>query len=188
MVKPYLYDNPVLNALDPTNAGHLCERDRGVSAHHERRRRDDRGRLPGHAGIRVGDCGGWGAGFCCDNRQRLDRPRHGRPGDRARGHSRSHAGLITPAAGGVQRDHGDLVERLLLRRAGSGDAALPGRLPLERGQMAKQWQQIVTMLAAAEVKRRIVACRETNERCTICSSTWPAGDRDRALPAQPARS
>jgi hypothetical protein len=30
--------------------------------------------------------------------------------------------------------------------------------------MAKRWQQIVTMLAAAEVKRRIVACRETNER------------------------
>lgn len=36
--------------------------------------------------------------------------------------------------------------------------------PLQNGQMARQWQSIVAKLAAAELKRRICACRDVNER------------------------
>lgn len=36
--------------------------------------------------------------------------------------------------------------------------------PLEDGQMARQWQSVVVKLASAELKRRICACRDTNER------------------------
>lgn len=36
--------------------------------------------------------------------------------------------------------------------------------PLENGQMARKFQQVVSRLAAAELKRRICACRETNEK------------------------
>lgn len=37
-------------------------------------------------------------------------------------------------------------------------------VPLEGGQMASKWRTIVTKLAAAELKRRICACRDANER------------------------
>jgi hypothetical protein len=36
--------------------------------------------------------------------------------------------------------------------------------PLQNGQMDRKWQSVVTKLAAAEMKRRICACRESNER------------------------
>ena len=36
--------------------------------------------------------------------------------------------------------------------------------PLEHGQMAARWRSVVTKLAAAELKRRICACRDANER------------------------
>lgn len=37
-------------------------------------------------------------------------------------------------------------------------------VPLDGNRMSAKWQSIVTKLAAAELKRRIVACREANER------------------------
>lgn len=37
-------------------------------------------------------------------------------------------------------------------------------VPLENGRMPALWQSIVTKLAAAELKRRICACRDANER------------------------
>lgn len=37
-------------------------------------------------------------------------------------------------------------------------------VPLEGNQMASKWRSIVTKLAAAELKRRICACRDANER------------------------
>lgn len=36
--------------------------------------------------------------------------------------------------------------------------------PLDAGQMAARWRSVVTKLAAAELKRRICACRDANER------------------------
>jgi hypothetical protein len=76
-------------------------------------------------------------------------------------------GLITPAAAVYNAATG------LWSSAGACDCyAEPDRVilrylagyPLERGVMAKVWQQVVTMFAAAELKRRICACRDVNER------------------------
>lgn len=166
VVKPILYESPVLNALTPagttnfvtsldvyqrtTNGDGLTVNDCQATLQYE-----------------SSDCGGWGAGFCMGPAAGITDPGTfaevvARAGIRDR-----TLGLITPAAAVFNAStmawsamsacncYAD-PDRVVLRY-------LAG-YPLERGQMAKQWQQVVTMLAAAEVKRRLVACRETNER------------------------
>jgi len=77
-------------------------------------------------------------------------------------------GLITPAAAVYNASTG-----LWSSATGClGCYAEPDRVklrylagyPLENVVMAKVWQQVVTMFAAAELKRRICACRDVNER------------------------
>lgn len=164
LVKPYLYDNPVLNALNPLTLAATF-----VSAI-EVYRRTTNGNGVTTATCQAlleyetSDCGGWGAGFCCDNLNGSTDP--GTTGQViARAGIRDQAlGLITPAQAAYNATTGlwssgcCYVEpdRVILRYLAGW--------PLERGQMAKQWQQVVTMFAAAELKRRICACRDVNER------------------------
>ena len=58
--------------------------------------------------------------------------------------------------------------------------------PLEQGQMARFWRDVVIKLAAAELKRRICACRETNERLHDLQQdlTLQATETERYSPAQ----
>jgi hypothetical protein len=163
VVRPILYEAPVLNALNPTNAANF------VTSLDVYQRTTNGGGLTvddcqALLEYETADCGGWGAGFCCD-------PLNGStdPGTVGRVVARSGIrdrtlGLLTPAQAAYNANTGVWSsgccyaepDRVILRY-------LAG-YPLDRGQMAKKWQQVVTMLAAAEVKRRIVACRETNER------------------------
>jgi hypothetical protein len=80
----------------------------------------------------------------------------------------SRLGLVTPGAAAYNPDTGTWSSSWCC----SGIYCDPDRVklrylagvPLINGVMSSQWQSIVTKLAAAELKRRICACRETNER------------------------
>lgn len=163
MVKPYLYDNPTLNALNPTNFTNFVSAIEVYS------------RTTNGAGLTLqdcqavlqyetSDCGGWGAGWCCDSLNGSTDP--GTVGEViARSGIRDRTlGLITPAASAYNATTGEWSSGCCYAEPDRVKLRYLAGYPLERGQMAKKWQQVVTMLAAAEVKRRIVACRETNER------------------------
>jgi hypothetical protein len=115
------------------------------------------------------DCGGWGASFCCTSTSTSGSSDPGTVGQVvARAGIRDRTlGLITPAAAVYNASTGQWQSA-----ACSSCYADPDRVrlrylagyPLERGQMAKKWQQAVAVLGTAEVKRRICACREFNER------------------------
>lgn len=163
IVRPILYEAPSLNALNPANAANFVTT---LDVYQRTTNGDGVTTDDSQATLiyESGDCGGWGAGWCCNGTSGSTDPGSvgyvvARAGIRDR-----TLGLITPAAAAYNSAtltwssgccYAD-PDRVVLRY-------LAG-YPLERGQMAKRWQQVVTMLAAAEVKRRIVACRETNER------------------------
>jgi hypothetical protein len=164
MVKPYLYDNPVLNALNPTVLTTFVST---IEVYQ---------RTTNGAGLTLddcqavleyesSDCGGWGAGWCCTNGTNgsSDPGTVGRVIARAGLRDRT-LGLITPAAAAYNASTATWSAGCCYAEPDRVTLRYLAGYPLERGQMAKRWQQIVTMLAAAEVKRRIVACRETNER------------------------
>jgi len=166
VVKPILYEAPVLNALNPTLAANFVT---SLDVYQRSTNGDGNSTTTCQATLQYesSDCGGWGAGFCVG-------PLNGAtdPGTFAEVIARSGIrdrtlGLLTPAAAVYNSSTG------LWSSASACDCyAEPDRVvlrylagyPLERGVMAKKWQQVVAMLGAAEVKRRIVACRETNER------------------------
>lgn len=166
VVRPILYQPPTLNALNPTLAGNFV-----TSLDVYQRTTNGNGNTVTTAQATLvyesSDCGGWGAGFCVGSLNGSTDPGTvgeviGRAGIRDR-----TLGLITPAVATFNATTG-----LWSSMSACNCYAEPDRVklrylagyPLERGQMAQRWQQVVTMLAAAEVKRRIVACRETNER------------------------
>jgi hypothetical protein len=166
MVQPYLYDNPVLNALNPTVLTNFVS---AIEVYQCTTNGDGNSVTTAQATLQYesSDCGGWGAGFCIGQTNGSTDPGTfaeviGRAGIRDR-----TLGLITPAVATYNAATG-----LWSSMSACNCYAEPDRVklrylagyPLENGVMAKRWQQIVTMLAAAELKRRICACRETNER------------------------
>lgn len=166
VVRPILYQAPTLNALTPIGTTNFV-----TSLDVYQRTTNGNGLTVNDAQATLiyetSDCGGWGAGYCCDSVNGSSDP--GTVGEVvARAGIRDRTlGLITPAAAAYNATTG------LWSSAGCGGCyAEPDRVklrylagyPLERGQMAKQWQQVVTMFAAAELKRRICACRDVNER------------------------
>jgi hypothetical protein len=166
LVKPVLYDNPVLNALEATDLSTFVS---AIEVYQRTTNGDGNTDTTSQAPLvyESSDCGGWGAGFCIGSLNGSTDPGTvgeviGRAGIRDR-----TLGLITPAVATYNTTTG-----LWSSMSACNCYAEPDRVklrylagyPLERGRMAQRWQQVVTMLAAAEVKRRIVACRETNER------------------------
>lgn len=161
MVKPYLYDNPILNALDPTVLTNFVS---AIEVYQ---------RTTNGEGITVddcqatlvyetSDCGGWSA--CCGGADGSSDPGSvGRVVARSGIRDRT-LGLLTPAAATYSSALGTWSSGCCYAEPDQVVLRYLAGYPLERGQMATKWQQVVTMLAAAEVKRRIVACRETNER------------------------
>ena len=112
------------------------------------------------------DCGGWGAGFCIGAvNGSTDQGTFAEVIARAGIRNRT-LGLITPGAAAYNATGlwSSASSCNCYAEAGSGGAALPGRLSAGAGQMARKWQQVVSILATAELKRRICACRDANER------------------------
>jgi len=165
IVKPILYQAPTLNALDATNAANFV-----TTLDVYQRATNGNGNSVTTAQATLiyesSDCGGWGAGYCAGAAGSTDPGTVGEVIARA-GIRDSVLGLITPAAAVYNASTG-----LWSSASCSTCYADPDRVrlrylagyPLERGQMAKHMQQIVTVFAAAELKRRICACREVNER------------------------
>lgn len=166
VVRPILYESPILNALTPVGPGNFV-----TSLDVYQRTTNGNGLTVDDCQATLqyesSDCGGWGAGFCVGQTNGSTDPGTfaeviARSGIRDR-----TLGLLTPAAAVYNATTG-----LWAAASSCNCYAEPDRVilrylagfPLERGQMAKKWQQVVTVLAAAEVKRRLVACRETNER------------------------
>ncbi len=163
LVRPILYEAPTLNALDPTNAANFA-----TTLDVYQRTTNGNGVTTATCQAlleyETSDCGGWGAGFCCDNLNGSSDP--GTVGQViARAGIRDSAlGLITPAQAAYNASTGlwssgccyAEPDRVVLRYLAGW--------PLERGQMAKRWQQVVSIFAAAELKRRVCACRDVNER------------------------
>jgi hypothetical protein len=165
VVKPLLYQKPNLTAIDPTNAANFAT---ALDVYQRTTNGNGNSVTTAQATLvfESSDCGGWGAGFCAGVTGSTDPGTVGEVIARA-GIRNKVLGLITPAAAVYNSSTG------LWSTAGCGSCyAEPDRVklrylagyPLENGRMAPIWQETVTMLAAAELKRRICACRETNER------------------------
>lgn len=164
VVRPILYQAPTLNAINPTNAGNFV-----TSLEVYQRTTNENGNSVDTSQATLiyetSDCGGWGA-CCCTSSGSTDPGTVGLVIARA-GIRDKALGLVTPAAAVYNSSTG-----LWNSAACNSCYAEPDRVrlrylagyPLENGQMARRWQQAVAMLAAAELKRRICACRETNER------------------------
>lgn len=163
VVRPILYQAPTLNALNPTLAGNFVT---SLDVYRRTTNGDGNSITTCQATLiyESSDCGGWGAGFCCDNVNGSTDPGTtgmviARSGIRDR-----TLGLITPAQAAYNASTGLWSSSCCYAEPDRVRLRYLAGYPLERGRMASRWQQVVTMLGAAEVKRRIVACRETNER------------------------
>lgn len=167
VVRPILYQAPTLNAINPTNAANFVTT---LDVYQRTTNGNGLTTTTCQATLQYesSDCGGWGSGFCVGPLNGSTDP--GTVGEViARAGLRDKTnGLIAPAAAVYNATTG------LWSSAGGcfGCYAEPDRVilrylagyPLERGVIAKVWQQVVTMFAAAELKRRICVCRDVNER------------------------
>lgn len=167
VVKPLLYQRPNLQALDPGTAANFV-----ISLEVYQRTTNTNGTsvTTGQATLiyESSDCGGWGAGFCCGctGLTTSDPAAQGLVIARA-GIRDSRLGLVTPAAAVYDASSGTWSDAACASCYAEPDRVQLRYLagyPLENAQMAQRWQQVITKLATAELKRRICACRETNER------------------------
>ena len=165
--RPILYENPVAAALNPTNAANFV-----TSLDVYQRTTDGTGNsittCQATLVYETTDCGAcWGSGCCCSSSTGSSDP--GTTGEViARAGIRDAVnGLITPAAAIYNTSSGLWSSQWCC--AGYCD---PDRVklrylagyPLEGRQMARRFRDPAAWLAAAELKRRVCACRETNER------------------------
>ncbi len=166
VVRPILYQGPTLNALIPTNAGNFV-----TSLDVYRRTTNGDGLTVDTCQATLqyesSDCGGWGAGFCIGQSSGSTDPGTFAEVIARAGLRSSTLGLITPGAAAYNATTG-----LWSSASSCACYAEPDRVvlrylagfPLEHGQMARKWREVVSILATAELKRRICACRDANER------------------------
>lgn len=166
VIRPILYEAPTLNALSPLLAGNFVT----TLDVYQRMTNGDGNTIDTCEATLIyesSDCGGWGAGFCIGPLNGSTDPGTvgeviGRAGIRDR-----TLGLITPGAAAYNVSTGEWRSSTACACYAEPDRVKLRYLagyPLERGAMAQKWQQIISILATAELKRRICACRETNER------------------------
>jgi hypothetical protein len=165
LVRPILYQAPNLNAIDPTNAANFVT---SLEVYQRTTNGDGIAASTCQATLiyESGDCAScWGPCWCSGAPSSTDPATTGLVIARA-GIRDSVLGLVTPGAASYDAT------------AGSWTAACctgfcdPDRVsvrylagyPLTNGRMDRRWQQVTARLAAAELKRRICACRDTNER------------------------
>lgn len=157
VVKPIKYEAPALRALDPSDAANF------VTSLEVYQRTTNAG------GTTVGDCQAtliYESGQCCTSFS-SDPATTGLVIARA-GIRDGRLGLVTPAASVYDASSGAWSDISSTSCAGDPDRVtlryLAGYPLGADGQMDARMQQIVTMFAAAELKRRISACRDANER------------------------
>lgn len=168
MVRPVLYQRPRLQAIDPTNPANFVAT---IEVYTRTTNGNGNSVSTAQATLQFesSDCGGWGSSFCtCGTANGSTDP--GTIGEviaRA-GIRDKQLGLITPAAAVYDSSSGAWASAMCSTCYAEPDRVVLRYLagyPLgSDGLMAERWQQVVTMLGAAELKRRIAACRETNER------------------------
>jgi len=164
LAKPILYENPIQGPLDPTTAANFVTR-LGVY----QRTTDTNGTTTttSQAALvyETNDCGAcWGRCCCSSGTTSSDPGTTGLVIARA-GIRDAVLGIVTPGAAVYDGS------QWLSQWCCSASYCDPDRVtlrylagyPLENGQMAPQFRPIVAKLAAANLKRRIVACREYNE-------------------------
>lgn len=167
VVRPILYQRPSLQALDPTVAGNFVT---SLDVYHRTTNQNGNSVTTAQATLiyETTDCGNcWGSCCCYGGIASSDPGTVGEVIARA-GIRDSRLGLVTPGAAIYDPTAGTWSSAWCC----SGGYCDPDRVrlrylagvPLENGAMADRWQGIVTKLAAAELKRRICACRETNEQ------------------------
>lgn len=166
VVKPLLYEAPRQQALDPTQAANFVT---SLEVYQRTTYQDGTTAATSQAALiyesRACPCG-WGAWFPNTAPASTD-PAAAAQIPARTGIRDADLGLITPASAIYDPTAGTWSDT-----TGYGCWYEPDRVavrylagvPLEGGQMARRWQQVVVELAAAELKRRICACRETNER------------------------
>lgn len=166
VARPILYENPVATMLDPTNAANFV-----TSLDVYRRTTNGNGTSVTTAQATLvyetNDCGAcWG--LCCCGSSGTTSSDPGTTGEviaRA-GIRDAELGLVTPGAAvydGTQ---------WLSSWCCSASYCDPDRVklrylagyPLQSGQIARRFRDPLVFLAAAELKRRVCACREQNER------------------------
>lgn len=163
--RPILYENPVATTLDPTSAGNFV-----TSLEVYQRTTNGNGTsvttCQATLVYETNDCGAcWGRCCCSSGTTSSDPGTVGLVIARA-GIRDGLLGDVTPAAAiydGAQ---------WLSQWCCAASYCDPDRVqlrylagyPLENGQMARKFQQVVSRLAAAELKRRVCACREQNEK------------------------
>jgi len=164
VVTPVLYENPALVALDPTDPATFVT---SLEVYQRTTNENGNSTTTSQALLiyETNDCGScWGPCWCSGAPVASDPGTIGAVIARA-GIRDSVLGLITPAAAAY-----DGTSWVSAACCGYCD---PDRVRLRYlagyplgpdGQMDRVWQGIVAKLAAAELKRRICACRETNER------------------------
>lgn len=163
--RPILYENPVAAPLNPQTAGNFVT---GLEVYWRTTNTNGTSVTTSQATLiyETNDCGAcWGRCCCSSGTTSSDPGTTGQVIARA-GIRDGYLGEVTPAAAiydGTQ---------WLSQWCCSASYCDPDRVtlrylagyPLEDGQMARQFVPIVSRLTAAEMKRRIVACREYNER------------------------
>lgn len=163
VVRPILYETPVGAALDPTLAATFVT---SLEVYERTTNGNGNSTTTSQALLlyETTDCGQcWGPCWCSGGTVSSDPGTIGAVIARA-GIRDSVLGLITPAAATF-----DGTSWVSAACCGYCD---PDRVrlrylagwPLEGNQMARQWRSVVALLTAAELKRRICACREVNER------------------------
>lgn len=163
--KPILYENPVQAPLDPTTAANFV-----TSLEVYQRTTDTNGNSTTTSQATLiyesSDCAGcWGPCWCTGAPSSTDPAATGLVIARA-GIRDSVLGIVTPGAAAY-----DTASSTWSTSWCCGGFCDPDRVtlrylagyPLENGQMAPQFRPIVAKLATAQLKRRIVACREYNE-------------------------
>lgn len=166
---PILYQNPIQNAapLDPQTAANFVT---SLDVYQRTTNGDGNSITTCQATLvyETNDCGAcWGAGCCCPTGTITSDP--GTVGEviaRA-GIRHKEYGLITPAAAVYNSTTALWSSQWCCSAFCEPDRAKLRYLagyPLEGRQMARRFRDPVAWLATAELKRRICACRETNEK------------------------
>lgn len=165
VVRPILYQTPRLQALDPTVAGNFVT---SLDVYQRTTNGNGTSVTTAQATLiyETTDCGACWGSCCCGGSVSSDPGTTGEVIARV-GIRDGRMGLVTPSAAVYDPTAGTWSSAWCC----SGNYCDPDRvrlrylagIPLVNGAMDPRWQEIVTKLASAELKRRICACRGTNE-------------------------
>lgn len=168
LIRPILYEAPGLQTLNPTTAANFAT---SLDVYTRTTNGNGNSTTTAQATLQyeTADCGGWGAGWCCgaSPTTTTDPGTVGEVIARAAVRDK-RLGLVYPAAAVYNASTGLWADAFCSSCYAEPDRVilryLAGYPTQADGQMDAAWQQIVTYLAAAELKTRICACRDVNER------------------------